>query len=911
MQFLSRGNGYNLFLTPSEAVLSLTPPTAPARAKSAVVRMRLVGANPSPEVTGAEELAGKSAYFIGGDPSRWHADIPNYARVQYRDVFPGVDLVYYGHQGRLEYDFVLAPGADPSRIRLAFRGAQKLRLEKGDVVLNIPGGDVRLHQPLLYQERAGQKIPVDGRFILASSREVTFQVGAYDKSAALVIDPSLAYSTYLGGSNLEKALGIAADSKGNAYVTGSSASANFPTTAGALQTKTRSTDTTAFVAKLNAAGTALMYSTYLGGSNSDLGRAIAVNEKGEAFVAGATYSSDFPTTAGAVQRMSGGGRDAFVARLSADGSHLLYATYLGGSGDEEARGLALNAAGEAHVAGVTQSANFPRTLQPGQKTAVCAAEQPCHHGFVSKLSANGSTLLYSTFVGGSGHDFANAIAVDLSGAAYIAGHTYSADFPLTTKALQMRANGHPACTAAGRDCADVFVTKLSTRGMLLYSGVLGGNGDQRANAIAVDNAGGAYITGRTDSADFPATPHALSTSVSNRGGVAFVSKISPQGSALEYSTYLGGGAGDEGMALSVDSAGSAFVAGSTASHTFPTTAGAMQRNLAGTSAAFFSRLNQQGSALLYSTLLSGSGSDAANAIALDRDGNVYVAGNTESKNFPVKHALHGTLDGQGSAFVAKFAGVPLVPTGSLTPPNLNFSTAFGTTSAPQVSTLKNVGTTSMTLSSIALGGANPGDFAFVTPPPSGACANTTVLAVNATCTINVVFTPTTFGGRNANVTVTSNANNSPEALGLSGQGTGSFVTLTPPTLTFLNQTPGTSSVAQTVTLKNNGTASLTGISITVTGTNSAEFAVTTAPASNCGGSVAAGATCTISVVFTPAAAGVRVAAVRIADSAFNTPQTIPLTGNPPVAKLSVGVEKRRQANLFPAASIAVFFAQLS
>ena len=197
MQFLSRGNGYNLFLTPSEAVLSLTPPTAPARAKSAVVRMRLVGANPSPEVTGAEELAGKSAYFIGGDPSRWHADIPNYARVQYRDVFPGVDLVYYGHQGRLEYDFVLAPGADPSRIRLAFRGAQKLRLEKGDVVLNIPGGDVRLHQPLLYQERAGQKIPVDGRFILASSREVTFQVGAYDKSAALVIDPSLAYSTYL------------------------------------------------------------------------------------------------------------------------------------------------------------------------------------------------------------------------------------------------------------------------------------------------------------------------------------------------------------------------------------------------------------------------------------------------------------------------------------------------------------------------------------------------------------------------------------------------------------------------------------------------------------------------------------------------------------------------------------------
>src|SRR5712692_5411890 len=482
VQFLSRGNGYNLFLTPREAVLSLTPPAAaPVNAKSAVVRMRLVGANPSPKVTGTEELAGKSAYFIGGDPSHWHADIPNYARVQYRDVFPGVDLVYYGHQGRLEYAFVLAPGADPSRIRLAFRGAQKLRLDKGDVVLNILGGDVRLHQPLLYQERAGQKTAIEGHFILASQREVAFQVGAYDKSAALVIDPSLIYSTYLGGSNLEKALGIAADSKGNAYVTGSSASANFPTTAGALQTKARSADTTAFVAKLNPTGTALVYSTYLGGSNSDLGRAIAVNEKGEAFVAGATYSSDFPTTAGAAQSIPGGGRDAFVAKLSADGSHLLYATYLGGSGDEEARGLALNAAGEAHVAGVTQSANFPTTLQAAQRTANCVAAQPCHHAFVSKLSANGSNLLYSTFVGGSGHDFANAIALDASGAAYVAGHTFSADFPVTAKGLQMRASGHAACAAAGRECADAFVTKLSTRGTLLYSSILGGNGDQRAN----------------------------------------------------------------------------------------------------------------------------------------------------------------------------------------------------------------------------------------------------------------------------------------------------------------------------------------------------------------------------------------------------------------------------------------------
>jgi hypothetical protein len=889
VQFLSRGNGYNLFLTSNEAVLSLQQPAVTtAGGHSTVVRMRLLGSQRSPQVSGVNELPGKSAYFVGGDPTQWHSDIPNYGRVHYRNVFPGIDLAYYGHQGRLEYDFVLAPGADPGRIRIAFSGTEKLRLDNGDVVLNIPGGNVRLHQPTLYQEHGGAKTAVDGRFVLAGKREVAFQVGAYDKRAALVIDPGLVYSTYLGGSNLEKALGIAADSHGNAYVTGSSASADFPTTKAALQGKTHSASTTAFIAKLNPTGTALMYSTYLGGSNADVGRSIAVNEKGEAFVAGSTYSSDFPTTAGAVQRMPGGGKDAFVAQLSANGSHLLYATYLGGSGDDEARGLAVNAAGEAHVAGVTDSGNFPVTENAAQKTAGCNAAQACSHGFATKLSVGGSALLYSTLLGGSGHDFANTIALDLSGAAYIAGHTYSKDFPVTAQAFQTKPSVHAACVSSNRHCADAFVTKLSSNGVVLYSTRLGGDGDQRANAIAVDAGGSAYIVGRTDAADFPTTAHALSAAMPNHGGSAFVTKLNSMGSALQYSTYLGGGSGDEAMGIAVDDLGRAMVAGSTASSTFPTTSSALQRSLIGSSAAFLARLNERGSALSYSTLLSGSRLDAANAVAVDRSGNVYVAGNTESKNFPVSHALRGTLDGQGSAFVAKFA-LQTAAGGfmSFSPNPLSFNNiAFGTTSSAQTSTLTNTSTTStFTISSIALGGTNSADFALQTP--SGACAVNLVLAANGgSCTITATFTPRASGGENATVTVGSDAVNSPQQLFLQGTGAGPFVSLSATSLTFLNQAPATSSVAQTVTMQNVGTSSLNSIVITKTGTNAADYTVTTTPATNCGGSLAVAASCTISVVFKPATTGARVAAINIADNAFNTPQTISLLGNPPVASIT-------------------------
>ena len=877
VQFLSRGNGYNLFLTRYEAVLSLAQ-----AGSSSVVRMRLVGANRSSAVNGMDELPGKSSYFMGRDPNRWHSEIPNYARVQYRDVFPGVDLVYYGHQGRLEYDFVLAPGADPSRIRIAFQGAQKLKLENGDVVVKIAGGDVRLHQPVLYQRHGEEKTAVDGRFVLANQREVAFAVGAYDKREALVIDPSLVYSTYLGGKNLEKALGVAADSQGNAYVTGSTASADFPITASAMRQKLHSADTSAFVAKLNPMGTALVYSTYLGGSNSDAGLAIAVSEKGEAFVAGSTYSTDFPTTSGALQRMPGGGRDAFVAKLSADGSRLIYASYLGGSGDDDARGIALNAAGEAHVVGETASRNFPVSM-PLQKLVGCSAEGACSHAFVSKLNGNGSALLYSSLLGGSGHNSANAIALDLSGAAYVAGHTYASDFPVTAQAFQTKSIGHTAC-ASGRECADAFVNKLSTNGFVLYSARLGGDGDQRANAIAVDMSGNAYVAGRTDSANFATTAHAYQAHLPNHGGSAFVSKLNALGSSLLYSTYLGGSSGDEAMGIAVDEKGRAVVAGATSSHTFPTTTSALQRTLAGTLGAFLASVNEHGSALVYSTLLSGSRSDGATAVALDRNGNVYVVGNTESKNFPVSHALHGTLDGQGSAFVAKFTLPIAAGFASLSPNPLNFTTGFGTTSAPQSSTLTNTGATSLTLTGITLGGANAADFAIQNP--AGACTSTTVLAAGAHCTITVVYTARTTGAEAASVTITSDASNGTQILVLNGSGTGPFAVFSASSVSIVNQTPGTTSTGTTFTLTNKGTAALT--SIVITNSNTTQFAVTTSLGTNCGGSLAVNAVCTITVKFSPPVSplGVFTGTITFTFSGFGSPKNITETGNPPIASVS-------------------------
>jgi hypothetical protein len=423
VKFLSRGSGYSLFLTGDEAVLTLrkgSPPSklgnehvshqlakgglqrasfVAAHAKrhspkttQAVLRMRLVGVNERAKTTGLEQLPGKSNYFIGNDPKKWRSNVPNYAKVKCANVYPGVDLLYHGNQRQLEYDFVVQPGADPRQIELSFDGAKRLRLDAhGDLIVDITRGEVIEHKPIIYQDIGGMRRQVAGSYELRNGHTAGFKLAGYDAHQSLTIDPSLGYSTYLGGSNSDLGAGIAVDSAGNAYITGITSSSNFPTTAGAFQSTVGGGSFDAFVSKLNSSGSALMYSTYLGGSNYDAGNEIALDSAGNAYVTGNTFSNDFPTTAGAFQTtFSGGSYDAFVSKLNSSGSTLVYSTYLGGSDSDGAGGIAVDSSGNAYVTGLTRSTNFPTTAGAFQTTYGGG-----ENAFISKLNSSGSAPVYS------------------------------------------------------------------------------------------------------------------------------------------------------------------------------------------------------------------------------------------------------------------------------------------------------------------------------------------------------------------------------------------------------------------------------------------------------------------------------------------------------------------------------------
>jgi hypothetical protein len=676
VKFLARGSRGSLFLTSNEAVLIFTKPEPvvkdklpmikPKRREKAtqtVLSMRFVGANPKARVEGQEELPGKTNYFIGNDPTKWRTNVPTYAKVQYTNVYPRIDLIYYGKQGQLEYDFVVGPGADPKRILLGFQGADRLEVDaSGDLVMHTAAGTIRQQKPIIYQEVNGGRREIPGGYVLKGARRVGFQVAAYDASRPLVIDPVLFYSTYLGGSGNDDGIGIAVDAAGNAYVIGDTPSVNFPTTPGAFQPALAGSFD-AFVTKLNPTGSGLVYSTYLGGSaNDDFGLRLAVDAAGNAYVGGQTFSADFPTTPGAFQTAFGGARDAFVTKLNPTGSALVYSTYLGGSGEDGAVGIAVDAAGNTYVTGFTESANFPTT--PGAfQTAFGGGPEDA---FVTKLNPVGSGLLYSTYLGGSGDDFGGlGIAIDAAGNAYVTGATSSSNFPTTLGAFQ---------TAFGGGPEDAYVTKLHATGSaLLYSTYLGGSGDDIAFDIATDATGNAYVIGDTNSTDFPTTPGAFQTSLGGVGprgvGDAFVTKLNPTGSMLVYSTYLGGSGDEDGVGIAVDASGDSHVTGVTNSTDFPTIPGAFQSTLGGVGTfgigdAFVAKLNPTGSGLVYSTYLGGSGDDSGIGIAVDNlpNPNAYVTGVTESTDFPTSPgAFQPTLGGGFDAFVAKIADVVIPP----------------------------------------------------------------------------------------------------------------------------------------------------------------------------------------------------------------------------------------------------------
>ena len=676
VRFLARGHGYSLYLTDSEVVLALHKPSncrlakmrGAAKAGSCagktgtkpdVVRMKLAGAavTLSAKTTGEDELPGKVNYFFGSDPAKWHTNLPTYKRVRYSGVYPGVDLVYYGNQRQLEYDFIVAPHTDPRPIQLRFSGAGKLSLtSSGDLTVTSRDGQIAFHKPQIHQETNGRRRAVQGHFILIANHAIGFAVGSYDHAEPLVIDPVLAYSTYLGGDNFDPIQGITVDSSGNAYVAGYTGSDDFPVTPGAYNVN----GSGAFVAKLNATGTALIYSTFLAGTGLDSANGITVDGSGDVYVTGGTQSN-FPVTPGAFQttkKSPEGAWTGFVAKLDPTGSRLLYATYLGGSSGEGYGFIVLDGAGNAYVAGSSQSADFPVT--PGAFQTVKKGN--AGNAVVSVLNATGTALLYSTFIGGSGSSYGGDQAMDIrldsSGNAYLTGYTQSSDFPVTPGAFQKTLKG--GCNA--------FIAKINpTLSKLVYSTYLGGSGATPAGSslqpcsgdyayrLALDRSGNAYVVGSTTSDDFPVTEGAFQTTNKNSQGTGFVAEMNQNGSELLYSTYLGGSGdgsyGDFATSLGVDSLGEAYVTGWTSSSDFPVTPGAFQTTN-GYVKAFVSKLNPTGTGLLYSTFLGGSNSvgwgpypgDEAWAGALDESNNFYVAGQTQSTDFPVTPGAYQTTN---------------------------------------------------------------------------------------------------------------------------------------------------------------------------------------------------------------------------------------------------------------------------
>lgn len=862
--FVARHSRFSVLLSRDEMLLlaaghgrtAAEEQTTAARAES-VIRVKFHGINPTANVVGLDELTGKSNYFIGSDRSRWRTNVPTYAKVRYESIYSGIDLVFYGNPQRLEYDFVIRPGADAGGILLDIIGATSGTIESGgSLVLRTGTGAIRFNQPVIYQDSAdhhrqfvsgGYKIRSRGR----NGLQVSFKLAPYDHSRPLIIDPVLDYSTYLGGTGNDYGASVAVDASGNAYIIGQTASLNFPATAGSVQPTHAPCGSgyceDAFVTKIDPTGTTIVYSTFMGGSSDEFGVAIAVDPSGSVYVGGDTTSTDFPTTSGAVQRSCGGTcfyNDVFVSELDSTGSALLYSTYLGGSNDDFITGIAIYK-GLAIVSGFSGSADFPVTA---------GAYQPNLQGqgssFVTKFNASGTALAFSTFLGevdlwGSGP----ALAVDSSGNAYLAGTTTSPNFPVTPGAFH----------TPFLPTTNLYVTKLNSTGSaLVYSARIGG---AWGASIALDGSGNSYVAG-TAGVFYPITAGGLNETCNDQiqgtetGIIA--AKLSANGSSLLYSAHLCPDRSWSG-GVQVDSSGSFLLTGYTDSQYLPTTTNALQltlRNACCFSDAFLTKLNLSGTARTYSTYFGGNNADYGSDLAIDGTGNVYLVGSTSSTNLRTQNALQSANAGQSDAFLAKFT-LPK-PRFSISPAVVTFlQQGVGLAAPPKIVTFANVGTTALGVSSFV----TKGDFS-----ATGDCG--AQLSPGARCTIHVIFKPTATGTRTGTLTITDSAGSHNVALRGTGV-TGPLVVIPPVSTVYAPS--GITSAPFTITVNNVGSGTLHVSSLGWSG--SFNFV-----GSNCFLPLAPVSSCTVQMTYT--ANGSEFEVFNVYDDAPGSPQGIFISGQP-------------------------------
>lgn len=819
VKFTARGGDYTLFLTSNEAVLALGGRRQGTGAHGAFVRMKLLRANPASVVSGMDELSGKSNYFIGNDLHKWKTNVPNYTRVRYGSIYPGIDLAYYGKQGQLEYDFEVAPGTNPAQIKLDITAGQDvhpspaagggkrayvvtpLRIAaNGDLVVSLNGDEVRFHKPVVYQEAdAGwshsrpssgveprlQRQYREARYVLGADNYVTFQLGAYDRTKALVIDPVLTYSSVLGGSFSDEGHAIAVDSSGNAYVTGTTSSLDFPrvnqASGACLGTCGLGPYSDVFVTKISAAGDAMVYSSYLGGSGGDIGYGITVDSSANVYLTGRAGSFDFPRVnqiPGGCNGSCGNGfnYDVFVTKISAAGDAVVYSSLLGGSDEDSGGGIALDVAGSAYLTGVTISDNFPRMNQISGACQGSCGSGSDYDAYVIKINATGNRLVYSSLLGGSGQDYGGQnIVVDGSGSAYLTGPTDSTDFP---RVNQISGACQGTC---GSGSEDAFVTKVNAAGSaLVYSSLLGGSGQDDGSNIAVDGSGNVYLTGRSSSSDFPRVNQisgaCRGTCGSGNSFDIFISKINVAGSALVFSSLLGGGGDDEGTGIAVDGSGNVYVAGGAESVDFPRVnqiPGACNGSCgSGTNAdAFVTKISAAGNALIYSSLLGGSGDENGglviknSRIVVDRFGSAYMTGSTESPDFPRVNQISGAcLGGCSNGFYADAFAMKISPSSNvaLNPRVLKFTSS----GIAKIVVLTSAGELPLLIESIVITGTDRADFELSNNCP----ISPNTLAPEDHCTITVGFNANGGGQKNANLTITDDAPDSPQTVSLAGIG---------------------------------------------------------------------------------------------------------------------------------------------